>query len=144
MTAYIATAAGVVFLTVIAGMIIPEGKLNKVINFVLRIACILILISPVFGFFSEDLSDGEQNLVDYDYVADVFAESQSRELERLVEQKFSIECQCSVEIVYEDGEIREKGVSIVTYNVEEQLIEEIQSYLKELGYININVNEKTS
>ena len=52
MTAYIATAAGVVFLTVIADMIIPEGKLNKVINFVLRIACILILISPVFGFFS--------------------------------------------------------------------------------------------
>lgn len=49
MTAYITVAAGAVFLTVVVGMIIPDGKLNKSVNFVLRMACILILISPEIG-----------------------------------------------------------------------------------------------
>ncbi len=144
MTAYIATAAGAVFLTVIVGMIIPEGKLNKSINFVLRIACILILISPVFNIFKIELPEADGGIVDYEYICDVFSESQSSQLEKMIAEELGVQCSCEVEIIYEDGSFKENGVTVLTYNVESGVIENIQSYLKELGYININVNEKTA
>ena len=144
MTAYIATAAGAVFLTVIVGMIIPEGKLNKSINFVLRIACILILISPVFNIFKIELPEADGGIVDYEYICDVFSESQSSQLEKMIAEELGGQCSCEVEIIYEDGSFKENGVTVLTYNVESGVIENIQSYLKELGYININVNEKTA
>ena len=44
MKTYLLTAAGVIFLSVIISLVIPEGKLNKSIVFVMRMACILVLI----------------------------------------------------------------------------------------------------
>ena len=144
MTAYIATAAGAVFLTVIVGMIMPEGKLNKPVNFVLRIACIAILISPVFSIFDITISDEESGLVDYGYVSEVFSDSQSDALQDKLAEKFGVQCECRVDIVYEDGAFREKGVTIYPQDVEKELIDDIVAYLKELGYININVHEETA
>ena len=143
MTTYIAVAAGAVFLTVVVGMIIPEGKLHTSVNFVLRIACIFILISPIAQIFDISLSEGGEGDVDFDYICQVYSEGQSSQLEKLIEENIGIECDCDVEIVYEDGSIKENGVTIYTDNVESALIDDIVSYLKELGYININVNEKT-
>ncbi len=139
MTAYISLAAGAVFLTVVVGMIIPEGKLNKSVNFVLRIACIFILISPVFGIFNLKLPEEDGGIVDYDYVCSVYSQSQSEQLEKMIEENIGVQCDCEVKIIYEDGSFRENGVTIYTNNVESGLIEDILSYLSELGYININV-----
>lgn len=144
MTAYISVAAGAVFLTVVVGMIIPDGKLNKSVNFVLRMACILILISPVFGIFNITLPGEDGGIVDYDYVSEVFSQSQSAELEKLIEENVGIDCDCSVSIIYEDGSFKETGVTVYAENVGNDLIDEVVSYLRELGYININVHEKTS
>lgn len=143
MTSYIALAAGAVFITVIAGFIIPEGKLHKIINFVLRIACILILISPVFSIFNISLEQQEGGLIDYDYVCEVYSDSQSATLENMIEEEFGIECECRVEIIYKDGSFTENGVTVTGDFVELNTMDEIQSYLLGLGYININVNEKT-
>ena len=144
MTAYISLAAGAVFLTVIVSFIIPKGKLCKSINFVVRVACMLILIVPVTGIFNMSLEDGGQLIVDYDYICDVYSDSQSRTLERMIEENLGIECVCEVEIIYEDGAFKENGVTIFGDFVESDTINKIQSYLTELGYININVNEKIS
>ena len=143
MTAYIATAAGAVFLTVIAGMLMPEGKLGKTINFVLRIVCIAILISPVFKIFELDLESGGGGAVDYEYVCEVLSHSQSRALENLIEENMGVDCRCLVEVVYEDGAITQTSVTVCTDNVEKEVNDGIVSYLRELGYININVHEKT-
>lgn len=144
MTAYIATAAGAVFLTVIVGMIIPEGKLHKSVVFVLRIACISILIWPVFSVFDIQPTEQSSLLVDYEYICKIYSDSQSEQLEKLIEENLGVECDCYVEIIYEDGSFKECGVTISTVNVENDLIDDIQSYLSELGYINININEKTA
>ncbi len=51
MKTYLLTAAGVIFLSVIVSLLIPEGKLNKSIVFVMRLACIFVLIQPITGIF---------------------------------------------------------------------------------------------
>ena len=86
MTTYIAVAAGAVFLTVVVGMIIPEGKLHTSVNFVLRIACIFILISPLAQIFDISLSEGGEGDVDFDYICQVYSEGQSSQLEKLIEE----------------------------------------------------------
>ena len=52
MKAYLLTAVGVIFLTVIVSFIVPEGKLKKSVNFVLRLVSICVLIQPVTKIFS--------------------------------------------------------------------------------------------
>ena len=142
MSEYILAAAGAIFLSVVVGLIIPEGRLKKAVSFVVRIACICLLVSPVLTIFDVDIkSDGGQG-ADYEYISEMYSLMQSRELEGMLEERFGCDMAAEVEIVYEDGAFREKGVKIVTDKVEEALIGDIVSYLKELGYININVNEK--
>jgi hypothetical protein len=141
MTAYIATAAGIIFLTTIISFIIPDGKLNKIINFVMRIACICVLIVPVKDIFN--FSTEESSVVNYEYICSVYSQSQSKALEDLLYENFEIECECTVYVDYSDGEIRESKVEVVTSFVDEQINKKIYAYLSDLGYIDINVNEKT-
>ena len=69
MTAYLVTACGAVFLSVVVSFIIPQGKLAKTITFVLRIVCIAILISPLAQIFT--ISDESfDSMVDYDYICE--------------------------------------------------------------------------
>jgi hypothetical protein len=141
MTAYIATAAGIIFLTTIISFIIPDGKLNKIINFVMRIACICVLIVPInsiFNFTAEDSS-----VVNYEYICSVYSQSQSKALENLLYENFGVECECTVFVEQENGEIKESKVEVVTSFVDDEINKKIYAYLSELGYIDINVNEKT-
>lgn len=143
MTKYIALSAGVIFLAVLVSFIIPEGKLNKSINFVVRIACIFILVSPVLQVFHITAGNETANLVDYDYLCAVYSRSQGDQIEKLVAENLGLDIDCTVEFTYEDGVFKENGVNIMTDFVDHDTIEKIQAYLHELGYININVNEKS-
>ena len=51
MKEYLLTAVGVIFLSVIVSLIVPDGKLNKTIVFIMRMVCIFVLIQPVSGIF---------------------------------------------------------------------------------------------
>ena len=46
-------------------------------------------------------------------------------------------------MVFEDGAITQTSVTVCTDNVEKEVNDGIVSYVRELGYININVHEKT-
>lgn len=143
MREYILTAAGVIFLTVLVSFILPEGKLNKIINFVMRIICIFVLIRPVTNLFQ--FSSQETAIVDYDYICSVYSDSQSQQLERLIYENYGLESECIVAISYSDGTLSEDGVTVFINDfVEEQTKLEIYEYLESLGYIDINVNEKTA
>ena len=65
MKTYLLTAAGVIFLSVIVSLVIPEGKLNKSIVFVMRMACILVLIQPISGVFKLKSYPLDEPLFDY-------------------------------------------------------------------------------
>lgn len=142
MTAYLLTAAGVIFFTVIISLLLPEGKLNKTITFVLRMACILVLVQPVSGVFELSSSETYEDFFDYEYICTVYSSHQSSRLAELIYDKLGIECECEVSVLYENGDflVGEVAVAVTEENIGQ--IEELESYLNELGYINISVYAK--
>ncbi len=138
---YLYAALGVVFLTVIAGLLIPEGKLKKSINFVLRLVCICVLIRPVTNLFGLD-NKVENIELDYDYICEVYSENQSKLVTQKVIENCAVDCVCTVLITYEEDKIKENGVIVSANFKDEQTISKIKEYLKGLGYIDITVNDE--
>lgn len=143
MKTYLLTAAGVIFLSVIVSLLIPEGKLNKSIVFVMRMACILVLIQPITGIFKIKSSAANKPLYDYEYICSVYSADQSRQLEKLIEEKLSEQCECSVEVIYDGGEFKVGNVSVAVNAENNEIIDKIYAYLQETGYINITVYAKS-
>lgn len=139
-TSYLFTALGMVFLTVIVGFIVPDGRMKRSVSFVLRLVCIFVLIQPVVGIFSYESSSGGYE-VDYSYICNAYSESQSNFLTELINDEFSCDCVCRVEVIYTDGKITENGVAVTGNFSDEEIISRIVEYLEGLGYINITVNE---
>lgn len=142
MKAYLLTAVGVIFLTVIISFIVPDGKLKKSVNFVLRLVCIGMLLSPVTKLFNFSATDSSFEY-GYKYVAAVYSENQSRLLTQKVSEDLGYDCICRVDITYDGHKICENGVNVYGNFENIQTVEEITEYLKGLGYINITVNETT-
>ncbi len=143
MKTYLLTAAGVIFLSVIISLVIPEGKLNKSIVFVMRMACILVLIQPITGIFKISSDSEEKPLYDYVYICKVYSDNQSEQLEKLLLKEFSEECDCIVEIVHDNGNFKVESVTVETSSQNEQIIRNIYAYLEKLNYINITVYAKS-
>ena len=139
MKIFLLSATGVIFLSVIISLLIPEGKLNKTITFIMRIICIMVMIQPLTGIFGVKDTDGDAGSVDYVYVCEIYSRHQSGELEKLIFEKLGARTKCSVEVVYEDKEFKVNGVTVVTEENNSQLIKNIYEYLGQLQYINISV-----
>ena len=139
MKTYLISATAVIFLSVMVSLIIPEGKLNKTIVFVMRMACIFVLIQPVTGIFKIKTSATTSPLYDYEYICKVYSDNQSEQLEKIIYEKFAVESTCTVNIVYDNGEFRADGVEIEINQENYEIIDDIYEYLEELKYINISV-----
>jgi hypothetical protein len=142
MKTYLISAAGVIFFSIVVSLLIPDGKLNKTITFVLRLACILVLIQPVTTLFNVNESENA-GIVDYDFVCTVYSEELSKNLNNTVLEKFNVECESIVAVSYEN-EFNVESVSLSVNDTDEKLIDEIVEYLKGLGYINITVYAKSN
>ena len=143
MTAYLLTVCGAVFLSVVASFVIPRGRLNRSVAFVLRIICIAVIVSPVAGVFtiSEEKFD---DMVDYEYICELYSKSQSAALEEYIAEKYSARAECSVEIGYGESGFFAKSVEVCLLESYDGLSEKIYEYLKEADYINITVYESDS
>lgn len=144
MQTYLLSAAGVIFLSVIVSLLLPEGKLNKTITFVMRLICIFVLIQPVTGIFKISSSVSEGDYFDSAYVCGEYSEHQSAQLELLIADKFGADSECNVMVEYENSQFKVKNVEVAIFTADSNLIEKIQAYLRELGYINISVYAKSS
>ncbi len=143
MKAYLFTAAGVIFLSVIVSLLIPDGKLNKSITFVMRMACILVLLQPVTGIFKIGETTSKEPMYDYVYICKVYSDNQSEQLEKVLKEKFGEECDCTVEIIHDDGNFKVNSVNVEVNTQKNQTITEIYAYLEQSGYINITVYAKS-
>lgn len=144
MEKYLLSAAGVIFLSVIVSLIIPEGKLNKTITFVMRLICILVLIQPLTGIFKISSVWNGGDFFDYAYVCGEYSEHQSSQLQILLHNEFDLQTDCSVEVIYEDAQFKVNSVEVRVNENETDFIEKIYAYLQQLGYINITVYAKSS
>lgn len=145
MKVYLLTAAGVIFLSVIVSLLIPEGKLHKSVTFVMRLICIFVLIQPITGLFNlktETVASGDY--FDYEYVSGVYSDHQSEQLEILLEKEFKVKTDCLIEVVYGEGEFKVNKVQVGLDENNRNLIEKIYAYLDGLGYINITVYAKST
>ena len=143
MKIYLISATAVIFLSVIVSLVIPEGKLNKTIVFVMRMACIFVLIQPITGIFKINASSSNATLYDYEYICKVYSDNQSEQLEKIIFEKFGVESACFVKIVHENGEFLADGVIVEINQENDEIIEDIYEYLEELKYINISVYAKS-
>lgn len=139
MKTYLLSAAAAIFLSVIISLLVPEGKLNKTITFIMRLVCILVLIQPLTGLFKIGSQDTSQNTVDYVFVESVYSDHQSKQLENLIQTEFETDCECTVKIEYKDGEFTPTEVAVKLNENNTKLIASIYEYLQELKYINITV-----
>lgn len=143
MKTYLLTAAGVIFLSVIISLIIPQGKMNKSIVFVMRLACILVLLQPVTGIFKLSTVSVDMPMYDYEYICKVYSDNQSEQLEKLLLKEFSVSSECEVDIVYNDGNFKVDGVTVQINEDDKKIIPDIYAYLEKLEYINISVYAKS-
>ncbi len=143
MKGYLLTAVGVIFLSVIVSLVIPEGRMNKSITFVMRMACILVLIQPLTGIFKIKSSSVSEDFYDYEYICSVYSDNQSGQLEKILFEKFSVDCSCNVEIVHDNGNFRAESVTVEVDPQNNEIIEEIYAYLEQSDYINISVYAKS-
>lgn len=140
MSGYLISAIGVIFLSVVVSLIIPEGKLTKTIMFIMRLVCIFVLVSPIATLFGGAKSKNASDCnADYAFVEGIYSEHQSIQLERLIKNKYSFEVDCRVMVNYADGEFTVRSVLIMLSGENVKFCNEIYEYLKELGYINITV-----
>lgn len=144
MEKYLLSAVGVIFLSVIVSLIIPEGKLNKTITFVMRLICILVLIQPLTGIskISSVWSGGD--FFDYGFVCAEYSEHQSSQLKILLYDEFGVETECAVKVNYQDAQFKVDKVEVCINGQKADFIDKIYAYLQELGYINISVYAKSS
>ncbi len=139
MKIYLLSATAVIFLSVIVSLVIPEGKLNKTIVFVMRMVCIVVLIQPVTGIFKIDSSTSDAPMYDYVYICKVYSDNQSEQLEKVLLEKFEVNSNCFVNVEYENREFKVTAVSVEISQQNEELISNIYEYLDELKYINVTV-----
>lgn len=141
MTEYLITACGTVFLSVIISFIIPQGRLNSAITFVIRMICIVILVLPLTQLFTDVKGGGE--LADYDYICAFYSENQSKALDKALEEEFGIEVQCDLTIAHGSEGFYLESVNVGVPTEYYSLSDKIYEYLHEADYINITVYESS-
>lgn len=144
MKTYLLSATGVIFLSVIVSLLVPEGKLNKSITFVMRLICIAVLIQPLTGIFKIGQTENSAIKTDYEYVASVYSNHQSEQLEKLLQEKLFIESECLITVEFVSGDFKVTQTEVKVIDADEKIIEDIYAYLRELGYINISVYAKST
>lgn len=144
MKEYLLSAVGVIFLSVIVSLIVPDGKLNKTIVFIMRMVCIFVLIQPVSGIFKITDADIEEPIFDYVYISKVYSDNQSEQLEKIIKAKFGTDSECEVVIGYDNGQFKVQEVKVGLLVQDKEIIDKIYAYLEESKYINITVYAKSN
>lgn len=138
MKAYLAVAAGTVFISILCSIFVPEGKLKKTVLFSLRMVCLTALIQPVYNLFSFAESESAE-ICDYSFICGLYSDQQESAAEEAIYEEFGENCDCEITIEYSDGEFKQSTIFVATESGNAEIISQIYEYLSNLGYININV-----
>ena len=141
MNGYILTVLGVVLVSTLSTAILPDGKTATFVKSIARLACIFVVISPVFTFFQKG-SNGENIFNEMvintdgayiDYCSKISIKNAEKALKDSVEKDFGVSCEAHVIWQYEktntDGF---NGFFLISYEGEQIKITEIQLYFLEV------------
>ena len=125
MQAYIWAVCGAAIISALAAILLPEGKIGKFINGILKLFCLSVMLTPLFGLFGEisaeppagdDSTAGAE--LDSDFIEYMFgrrAKESASELKELLEEEFAVAV--STEILWDYAEY-EYNVTDVNIKIE--------------------------
>lgn len=108
MEKYILSVCGAVILSALVTILLPEGKIGKFINGILKLFCLLIMLLPLYGLFETFLHtgggggfEGEQAQLapdeEYlDYVYGKQAKMQETQLSEYFAEKYGVETEIAI------------------------------------------------
>ncbi|MBQ8684893.1 MAG: stage III sporulation protein AF [Clostridia bacterium] len=115
MNGYLLSVIGTVLLSAILTAIVPNGKTASVVKAVTKLACLLVIVSPILGYIRSGTSDSQtnsqtnfsQSVIQTDesfikYYSEMRIRDTETQLEREIEEEFSLTC--AVTLAWEYGE----------------------------------------
>lgn len=154
LSAYLLSIVGTVLLSAIFTAILPEGKTSTLIRSILRMVCILSIISPIISFFQEggfafigrenSTKNFAQTGIELDftfinYYSEMRIEQTENALEKELYESFHVECTVEIswrntmEIIddkYEDRQVEITQIRIKTMQqVDEEVLKNMWEYL---------------
>ena len=135
MSGYLLSIAGVVILSAILSTVLPNGKTSGLIKSVMRMACILAIISPIVTFFrtgslsvsgvknsdaifSQSVIEQEQAFIHYH--SEMRIAETEKALEKEILQQFSVEVSVDLSWKFETGYDAIKITKIHVVSMEEK------------------------
>jgi len=142
MKAYILSIAGVVLITAVISMIVPQGKTGKFIKGIGKLLILSVMVSPFVLLFTKNKDFSlESGMIETDnaylvHCAEILSERDEAEIKAYLREEFSVESQTSVKRGTGAGFPREKiEVKITDFGIIGQdehiyMIGQIQSALQ--------------
>ena len=147
MNEYLLSIVGTVLLSAILTAILPDGKTSGLIKGVTRLACTLVIISPIVtlfqsetgsfletkksdDIFSQSVIDAEQTFIHY--YSELRVRETEKALAREIAEKQEIEVTVSLEWTREKEDIRIDKICVKTYKQEdEEVLKRVWEHLTE-------------
>lgn len=147
MNEYLLSIVGTVLLSAILTAILPDGKTSGLIKGVTRLACTLVIISPIVtlfqsetgsfletkksdDIFSQSVIDAEQTFIHY--YSELRVRETEKALAREIAEKQEIEVTVSLEWTREMEDIRIDKICVKTYKQEdEEVLKRVWEHLTE-------------
>ena len=144
MNGYLLSVIGTILITTVLVAILPEGKTSKVVQGISKCICLLAIVSPIPNLLKSVKSDGKdfdsqiifsQTVIETDedfinYYSELRIRAAQEDLEREIEQKFSVQSEITLAWEYESEEIRITAMKVlVTEEVSEEEKTSMWEYL---------------
>ncbi len=156
MKAYILSVCGAVIISSLAVILLPEGRMGKFINGILKLFCLLIMLIPLFSLLRDfSMPDQDENtsgiVLDENFIDYFYSQQASQEeewLAELMKEEFSVSADVqiewdSVEYAYERSKVNVKIENFGMYGDDEHIliISEIKARIAEVLQISSEVIE---
>ena len=119
MNGYLLSVIGTILLSALLTAILPNGKTSAVIKAITKLACLLVIISPVFSYIQAETgtSNGNssknlsQSVIQTDesfitYYSEMRIQNAQAQLENEIKEKFGLDCKVVFTWEYDKENIR--------------------------------------
>ncbi len=122
MKTWLISVSAVCLLLILMELLLSEGKTKKFIQGILRLAIVIVLLSPIITLVNKNVTDIEiidknAENVNYDGLSDYFLERTEREIEKKLN---GLGGKCEAAIKYENGKIRMIEITVKENGINEK------------------------
>lgn len=131
MNGYLLSVIGTVLISALFTAIIPQGKTASLINAIAKLACLLVIVSPVLNYISSYKKDKniENNSIKsvintdesfIEYYSEMKVSEAEEGLEKEILQTFDIVCQLHLDWIKTEDGVYIQSISVQTQGDDEQ------------------------